>query len=225
MCTDDSQCPGGACVNGLCTTGNTIGGDMGGIGGVTTGQFSSGPFASTTSSINESCVSDADCGPGEHCILNRCLSVTEVAQLPSFCGNARIDSGEICDEGAENSDRPNALCRPDCTPGRCGDDIIDTPLEQCDDGDVRSGDGCSATCLPERAAQPSALPATTIELPFTNKGDLGSIAGDGGANTGNGETDQGGIPPSVPSTPSTGPAALAVMLAGGAAGWLYRRKK
>lgn len=153
--------------------------------------------------------------------------MTEIAQLPPFCGNARPDTGEQCDLGAENSDRPNAYCRPDCTLGRCGDGIIDTPLELCDDGNTLNNDGCSAACLVERTAPPTTLPATTIELPFVNKGDVGSNTDDRGSNVGgiSTESDQPGVPSSVPSTPDTGPAALAVMLAGGAAGWLYRRRK
>ncbi len=133
-----------------------------------------------------------------------------------------MDAGEQCDNGSQNSDAPNAYCRTDCRLGRCGDGIIDTPLEQCDDGNTVDGDGCSAQCIPERGA-PVTLPAQVIELPFTE-------------NSNQNQPNQPTVPtqpvvstqpssPSVPSTAETGPAALAVMLAGGTAGLLYRRRR
>jgi cysteine-rich repeat protein len=57
---------------------------------------------------------------------------------------------EECDTGAANSDAPDAACRTDCRPARCGDGIVD-PLrgEQCDDGNPTAGDGCAAACFVE----------------------------------------------------------------------------
>ena len=40
-------------------------------------------------------------------------------------------------------DEPGASCRPDCTPARCGDGIVD-PNELCDDGNTIPFDGCRA---------------------------------------------------------------------------------
>lgn len=56
------------------------------------------------------------------------------ANAGSICGNGVVESGEQCDDGADNSDlRPDA-CRPDdCRKAYCGDGTIDTG-EQCDDG-------------------------------------------------------------------------------------------
>jgi cysteine-rich repeat protein len=35
-------------------------------------------------------------------------------------------------------------CGPDCQAGpHCGDNVIDTPYEQCDDGNTATHDGCS----------------------------------------------------------------------------------
>jgi cysteine-rich repeat protein len=67
----------------------------------------------------------------------------------SACGNGvlEIEAGEDCDLGAGNSDAPDAECRLDCTPRRCGDGVADPAFEEaCDDGDNLSGDGCSADC-------------------------------------------------------------------------------
>ncbi|MFC1482417.1 DUF4215 domain-containing protein, partial [Myxococcota bacterium] len=66
------------------------------------------------------------------------------------CGNGLVDMtvGEQCDEGANNSNAPNATCRIDCLVQRCGDGILDDlQSEVCDDGNQSSGDGCSADCF------------------------------------------------------------------------------
>ncbi len=63
------------------------------------------------------------------------------------CGDGIVDRpGEACDEGAANSDAPDALCRPTCTLRHCGDGVKDG-LEACDDGNNVDGDHCSANCL------------------------------------------------------------------------------
>lgn len=160
---------------------------------------------------------------------NVCLTPVQVTELPPFCGNARLDTGESCDEGSNNTNKPNAYCRPDCTVGRCGDAIADTPLELCDDGNTFNGDGCSSQCLPERPLTPQeqemrTLPASIIELPFQEA-----------APNQPADTIPSTLPGSVtpiagtskpPATADTGPAAIAVMAAGAAAGyaWMRRRK-
>lgn len=58
------------------------------------------------------------------------------------CGNGVIEGLEQCDGGGES-----AACNLDCTLTRCGDEITNlTAGEQCDDGGLREGDGCSAQC-------------------------------------------------------------------------------
>jgi cysteine-rich repeat protein len=68
----------------------------------------------------------------------------DCGQRFSLCGNEGVDPGEECDEGAGNSDAPNASCRTDCQFARCGDGVVDdaaaTP-EECD-----RGPGCGADC-------------------------------------------------------------------------------
>jgi len=140
---------------------------------------------------------------------------------PSTCGNGVLEPGEQCDDGARNADAINALCRTNCRSAGCGDGIMDFPLEACDDGNVRNGDGCSMLCQPERSAPDTAtLPGQVIELPF--------FQGNGSLN--------GSVSPGLPSdvaplspvpfsTPDTGPAAIAVMAAGAAAGYSWMRRK
>lgn len=138
---------------------------------------------------------------------------------PFICGNGIQELGEDCDEGLRNSNVPTAVCRTNCRTGGCGDGILDTPLEICDDGNTQSGDGCSAVCAIERNAPDTAtLPGQIIELPFMqgNGNALGSV------------TYPSSVAPTTPvppSSPDTGPAALAVMAAGAAAGYSWMRRK
>jgi cysteine-rich repeat protein len=66
------------------------------------------------------------------------------------CGNGVIDEGEQCDDGNhDNSD----FC-PDgkggtCQYGGCGDGFLWEREEECDDGNLVDGDGCSSRCLRE----------------------------------------------------------------------------
>ncbi len=77
------------------------------------------------------------------------------------CGDGvpSLALGELCDCGTSdvlaapppgcngfNSAEPNATCRPDCTPAHCGDGIVDSDSEVCDDGNAVSGDGCRSDC-------------------------------------------------------------------------------
>jgi len=153
------------------------------------------------------CTTHEDCAAKHLCVEGRCLTQAHIDLLPPFCGNARLDAGELCDEGFENSNESNALCRRDCTQGRCGDGILDTPLERCDDGNGVDGDGCSSLCLSERMAAESPFPGSMLDIPF--QPGFGS----------------GAAVPLPPSTSDTGPAAIAVMAAGAAAGWAWVRRR
>ena len=78
----------------------------------------------------------------------------------SICGDGVLWAGiEACDEGISNSTAADALCRPDCTSRRCGDDVTDPASgEQCDDANALPGDGCDASCLTENIASGSIPP-------------------------------------------------------------------
>jgi len=66
------------------------------------------------------------------------------------CGDGIIDAGEFCDNGAGNSNTHPDACRLSCTLPYCGDGVVDkNNQEQCDDGNIMNGDGCSGRCLIE----------------------------------------------------------------------------
>ncbi|MGB8330249.1 MAG: PQQ-dependent sugar dehydrogenase, partial [Polyangiales bacterium] len=98
----------------------------------------------------------------------------------AYCGDGNLDAGEACDDGnfingdgcttgcviefcgdgvvnnngAEACDPPGtALCDGFCMfrISLCGDGFL-TPPEQCEDGNVLDGDGCSAACMLEQSA-------------------------------------------------------------------------
>jgi len=100
------------------------------------------------------------CDDGNTADGDGCSAICEIETPPSDCGNGEIDEGEECDNGTANG----MACQPEygdcqycsaiCTLATalgpyCGDNNVDTPHEQCDDGNTNSNDGCSATCQVE----------------------------------------------------------------------------
>ena len=64
--------------------------------------------------------------------------------LASSCGDGVVDTGEGCDDGANNSD--SGTCYTTCIlASSCGDGVVDTG-EGCDDGANNSDTG--RRCLP-----------------------------------------------------------------------------
>lgn len=65
---------------------------------------------------------------------------------PAACGDGLVQPGEECDPGEGESDE----CDGDCTQAICGDGYLNNSAgEICDDGNVHSGDVCSASCTEE----------------------------------------------------------------------------
>lgn len=62
------------------------------------------------------------------------------------CGDGRVVDAEVCDPSA-----PDFLqyCSSDCTTmiASCGDGVLQTSHEACDDGDPSARDGCTSSCL------------------------------------------------------------------------------
>ncbi|MBW2976413.1 hypothetical protein KY347_03130 [Candidatus Woesearchaeota archaeon] len=79
-------------------------------------------------------------------------------ELCPRCGNGIVENGEGCDYGSSNGDQCTPPYGGSCTycsssceilgliGGSCGDGSLDAGDEECDDGNIISGDGCSATC-------------------------------------------------------------------------------
>lgn len=66
-------------------------------------------------------------------------------QTQKICGNARLDPGEVCDDG-NTADGDG--CSHDCSIEACGNGIQEPELgEICDDGNTVGGDGCSHDCM------------------------------------------------------------------------------
>lgn len=101
----------------------------------------------------DGCSSDCRLEEGYHC------TVPGQDCEPAECGNGIVEGHEQCDEGEENHPfkRCDLNCKrvPACSGGSCqavcGDGIVfgvdeyGDP-EECDDGNIRDGDGCSSDC-------------------------------------------------------------------------------
>lgn len=94
------------------------------------------------------CAINPDCSDG---VDNDYDGKTDMAD--SGCTNRQDTSELAADSGCAGPDDP--------TEGTCGDGKKE-PAEQCDDGNVKSGDGCSAECRKESTAQASSAQGLTI---------------------------------------------------------------
>ena len=82
------------------------------------------------------------------------------------CGNGRVEPArnEECEPSATPSPRPT--CNASCKTIRCGNGI-EEPGEECDDANVRRGDGCNDLCLRERCGNSVVDQGEGCELPGT----------------------------------------------------------
>lgn len=151
------------------------------------------------------------------------------------CGDGTIDPGEECDNGNENSNEPNASCREDCSLARCGDGIVDS-VERCDDGNRIGGDGCDRFCALEDGTRVPPQPIVEGGAAFPRNPLQGTVPF--GTQFPQQATTQplpfplplAQLQPLTQSKPpvgDTGPAAIAVIGAGAAAGfgWVRRKKR
>ena len=160
-----------ACGNGrteageTCDDGNTMAGD--GCSGACLLE-GAGVCGNGTQDGNE------DCDDGNLVQTDECLNTCRNPR----CGDGHIRMGmEDCDSGAANSNTASNACRLDCRAARCGDGVKDTgsPLnETCDDGNMTSNDGCSATCVREPRCGDA-----VIDMPAESCDDGNMTPGDG----------------------------------------------
>jgi len=81
-------------------------------------------------------------------ILTACPTSPGDSWLEPGCGNGVIEGGEVCDDGADNSDTAPDACRSACVLPWCGDGVADS-AEACDDANGVGGDGCTPLCIVE----------------------------------------------------------------------------
>ena len=123
-----------------------------------------------------------------------------------ICGDGVLVEPEECDDG---NPEPGDGCSPLCNiePAVCGNGVFE-PGEQCDDGNTLDTDGCNAQCQTVAPPKPAAPLAQIIPMPIL-------------------EPPPYMYPPLRALVGKTGPAAIAVMASGAAAGvgWLRRKRR
>ena len=88
-----------------------------------------------------------------------------------YCGDGILTAPEECDAGDDNSNAPDAACRPDCTLRHCGDGVIDPTAapgfpEECEeDADCGGGEVCFACQCETAGAQLGPLTFSVIPGP------------------------------------------------------------
>lgn len=104
----------------------------------------------------------------------------------SVCGDGIPNGGEGCDDGNDNDlgdgCSPGCKAEPKCIPGAgctssCGDGLIlPGDDEECDDGNLKDGDGCSSTCRKEpgfMCETTTSEGASTLTLPIVYRDFIG----------------------------------------------------
>jgi len=86
------------------------------------------------------CERSEQCPNGLSCVAGVCVGLGQ-------CGDGIVQSGEVCDDGDANSDayalarHCNALCQG-YVEEYCGDGIVQSEFETCDDGNETLNDRC-----------------------------------------------------------------------------------
>lgn len=83
---------------------------------------------------------------GEDCDASGASAACDADCTAVVCGDGTRNAaaGELCDSIVDT-----VGCDDDCTANTCGDGHRNEATEECDDGGIAPGDGCSATCRTE----------------------------------------------------------------------------
>jgi len=87
-----------------------------------------------------------------------------LADVPNGNSEARPPAGQVCPQGSfviGFDKESNILCS-----GTCGNHVLDNS-ENCDDGNMENGDGCSATCRSENPTAVQSEAEIAVEPPST----------------------------------------------------------
>jgi cysteine-rich repeat protein len=185
----DAECPNGpaagdcACHPHYCGDGVTDTGE--GCDDGNTSPADCNPAAGS----GDACTTNADC-TGEICTGGAChtdcagLDICSSTCALATCGDGITQTGEACDDGAQNgmvgNNAGGADCTKKCTANVCGDgEALDTEL--CDDGNSVNTDDCLNSCVP--GACGDGVTRTTGSSPLEQCDD-GNTSDDEGANGG-----------------------------------------
>ncbi len=89
------------------------------------------------------------------------------------CGDGIKNGPEICDDNGNNGQY--GYCNSDCTgqtPAICGNNQTEGG-EQCDDGNITNGDGCSSVCQTETPSEPSVADLAVTKSVSTSTVEVG----------------------------------------------------
>jgi cysteine-rich repeat protein len=163
---------------------NPSGGAPGGSGGAASPEL----CGNGVMDPGEECEYDSP-GAGEACLPSCRCGPPPPCGGPS-CGDGRLDAHEECDDGNGNSDDGCTACCERISPltwcafdqcfyqplvcvkpwtaalSQCGNGIVETliPEEECDDGNLIDGDGCSAICRWEPDPAPPQCGNAVLEV-------------------------------------------------------------
>lgn len=144
--------------DGSSSTAATTSGDPGGSSGLTTSEPSTTSPSPTTGDATDTATTESG-------------AITDGGSSGgSPCGDGSVDPGEDCDDGASNGD--DKPCTAQCRFNVCGDGLpcTDCVEQECDDGNMTPGDGCTPECRFEK------LYVFVTSGSWTGK-ELGGVAG------------------------------------------------
>ena len=214
FCTRDTECASTLCIRNSCvpcTTGNQCQSNECRDGACTNlcgnGTLNRGEICDAASSAE--CTSD-------------CLRALNAAcSYSQECGSALCEN-VICLRCSRNDQCASNLCVSGSCVDTCGNGSLNG-VEECDDGNRISGDGCSRFCARDTLVAAELLPVTLMSE-STNGGNAYGIPTGAGGGVG-GVNQLSGLATGHPAAGKTGPAAVVAIAAGAAAGWSYMRRR